>query len=176
MKKSELKQIIKEEIQKALNEGLDAEMFFQNLNTIKRGIDSIMELDKTDLQRLLNDDGAWIYDHITTSKDDVQEVADYIAGWIDFSTSLADNAEDIYPLDEKMTPTQLKNREKYVMGMKKGKFKGSKPDMYAIATSLALREKKLAAKDYDGDGKLETPEKEYKGSVDKAIKANKSKK
>lgn len=31
-------------------------------------------------------------------------------------------------------------------------------------------DEKLADKDYDGDGKLETPEEEYKGSVDKAIK------
>lgn len=33
-----------------------------------------------------------------------------------------------------------------------------------------IAEKKLSDKDYDGDGRIESPEKEYKGSKDKAIK------
>jgi hypothetical protein len=36
--------------------------------------------------------------------------------------------------------------------------------------------KKIAKKDYDGDGKIESPEQEYKGSKDKAIKSKKGKK
>ena len=36
--------------------------------------------------------------------------------------------------------------------------------------------KHLAKKDYDGDGKLESPEKEYKGVKDKAIKSSKKSK
>lgn len=36
--------------------------------------------------------------------------------------------------------------------------------------------KQIAKRDYDKDGKIETPEKEYKGSVDKAIKQAKHKK
>jgi hypothetical protein len=35
--------------------------------------------------------------------------------------------------------------------------------------------KKVAKKDYDGDGEIESPEQEYKGSKDKAIKSNKKK-
>jgi len=41
---------------------------------------------------------------------------------------------------------------------------------------LTEAKKKLAKKDYDKDGKLETPEDEYKGSKDRAIKQAKSKK
>ena len=52
----------------------------------------------------------------------------------------------------------------------------------AIAYSKAGKSKKkkvnesakLAKKDYDKDGELETPEQEYKGSKDKAIKKAKS--
>ena len=36
--------------------------------------------------------------------------------------------------------------------------------------------KHLAKKDYDGDGKIESPEEEYMGSKDKAIKSTKAKK
>ena len=36
-----------------------------------------------------------------------------------------------------------------------------------------IQEDEKAKKDYDGDGKVESPEQEYKGSKDKAIKKNK---
>jgi hypothetical protein len=36
--------------------------------------------------------------------------------------------------------------------------------------------KQVAKKDYDGDGKIESPEEEYKGTKDKAIKSAKAKK
>ena len=39
-----------------------------------------------------------------------------------------------------------------------------------VATPRRMQEGKLADKDWDGDGKLETPEQEYLGSRDKAIK------
>jgi hypothetical protein len=36
-----------------------------------------------------------------------------------------------------------------------------------------IQEDEKAKKDFDGDGKVESPEQEYKGSKDKAIKKNK---
>jgi hypothetical protein len=41
---------------------------------------------------------------------------------------------------------------------------------------MAKHAKKKAKKDYDGDGKVESPSKEYMGSKDKAIKTAKAKK
>lgn len=84
-----------------------------------------------------------------------------------------------------------KNIEKEMKKYKKtGKVGKSKPtskkkavkQAAAIAYSKAGKGKKskvnestkLAKKDYDGDGKLETPEQEYKGSKDKAIKKAKN--
>lgn len=78
--------------------------------------------------------------------------------------------------------------KKYKKTRKVGK--GSKPESKekakkqaaAIAYSKAGKSKKIdeavkkAKKDYDGDGKVETPEQEYKGSKDKAIKKAKGKK
>lgn len=82
------------------------------------------------------------------------------------------------------------NIEKEMKSYKKtGKIGSSKPkskkaaakQAAAVAYSKAGKSKKIdeaakAKKDYDGDGKLETPEQEYKGSKDKAIKKAKSKK
>lgn len=91
----------------------------------------------------------------------------------------------------KSKETISKNIKKEMKKYKKtGKVGKSKPaskkkavkQAAAIAYSKAGKGKKkkvnestkLADKDYDRDGKLETPEQEYKGSKDKAIKKAKS--
>lgn len=91
----------------------------------------------------------------------------------------------------KSKKTISKNIKKEMNKYKKtGKVGKSKPaskkkavkQAAAIAYSKAGKKKdkkinegtKLAKKDYDKDGKLETPEQEYKGSKDKAIKKSKS--
>jgi hypothetical protein len=87
--------------------------------------------------------------------------------------------------------TISKNIETEMKKYKKtGKVGKSKPESKkkaakqaaAIAYSKAgkgkkkkIDEGKVAEKDFDKDGKLETPEQEYKGSVDKAIKGSKGK-
>jgi hypothetical protein len=74
MKKSELKQLIREEISKTLNENVSNYMFFQNLKTIKDEVDEMLTYDPMMIDAILNDDHNWASDHIATSKDDVEEV------------------------------------------------------------------------------------------------------
>ena len=52
--------------------------------------------------------------------------------------------------------------------------KSSKSKLKAAHSKAGKGSKKMARKDYDQDGKLETSEQEYKGSKDKAIKKAKS--
>lgn len=47
-------------------------------------------------------------------------------------------------------------------------------DLRQKHTLVERSKKELAAKDYDKDGKVETPEEEYKGSKDRAIKQSKT--
>jgi hypothetical protein len=54
-------------------------MFFGNLKTMKRLIDEMLEMDESDIDTLLKDHN-WAIDHIATSKDDVEEVFNFIAG------------------------------------------------------------------------------------------------
>lgn len=63
-------------------------MFFQNLKTIKRNIDSLLAIDDLRVDELLKAHG-WAVDHICTSKDDIEEVTDFI------SNMLSDNEEVI---------------------------------------------------------------------------------
>lgn len=78
MKSSELKQIIREEIQKSLKENLGNYMFFQNLKTIKQKVDELLELDENMVDSILADGHDWAEDHIATSKDDIDEVHSFL--------------------------------------------------------------------------------------------------
>ena len=70
MKKSELRQLIKEE--------LGRYMFFENLKIIKKAVDEMLELDEHMVDDLLASGHDWAEDHIATSKDDVEEVYNFL--------------------------------------------------------------------------------------------------
>ena len=81
MKKSELQQIIKEEIQIALKENTSNYMFFQNLKTIKDAVDAMLQMDPMMVDQILSNGHDWANDHITTSKDDVEEVYNFLKNY-----------------------------------------------------------------------------------------------
>jgi len=53
-------------------------MFFANLTSIKHYIDEILKMDPKEVDNHLRNGHDWAADHIATSKDDIQEVADWI--------------------------------------------------------------------------------------------------
>lgn len=53
-------------------------MLFQNLASIKRSIENILKLDPAKVDELIKDGHGWALDHLATSKDDVQEVSDWL--------------------------------------------------------------------------------------------------
>lgn len=53
-------------------------MFFGNLKTIKKYVDALLQLDPNLVQEILSDGHDWAADHIATSKDDIQEVGDFL--------------------------------------------------------------------------------------------------
>jgi hypothetical protein len=70
MKTSELKQLIKEE--------LGRYMFFQNLKTIKQAVDEMLKLDEKMVDGVLASGHDWANDHVATSKDDIEEVYNFL--------------------------------------------------------------------------------------------------
>lgn len=52
-------------------------MFFQNLNTIKEAVDSMLAMDPSTLDTIITNGHDWAADHISTSKDDVEEVYNF---------------------------------------------------------------------------------------------------
>lgn len=79
MKKSELKQLIREELSKGLvNENSEKYMFFQNLETIKKEVEEMLRLDPQMVDAILANGHDWAADHISTSKDDIEEVHNFL--------------------------------------------------------------------------------------------------
>ena len=73
---------LNEENKNTTNEGMEIEnyMFFGNLKTIKRLVDEMLEMDETEVDTILKNGHNWAVDHIATSKDDVEEVFNFLAG------------------------------------------------------------------------------------------------
>ena len=80
MKITELKKLIREEVQNALDENHESNnyMFFQNLKTLKHAIDEMLKMDKSKVDQILEDGHGWAIDHIATSTDDVEEVYHFL--------------------------------------------------------------------------------------------------
>lgn len=55
-------------------------MFFGNLKTIKRLVDKMLEMDEAEVDDMLTNGHNWAVDHIATSKDDIEEVFNFLAG------------------------------------------------------------------------------------------------
>lgn len=53
-------------------------MFFNNLHTIKEKIDKMLSMDKHLVDKMISDGHDWANDHIATSKDDIEEVYNWL--------------------------------------------------------------------------------------------------
>jgi hypothetical protein len=65
---------------------LEHYMFFGNLKTIKRSIDRLLALDPSQIDKLIDNGHDWAEDHIATSKDDIEEVCDFLCNHLESKT------------------------------------------------------------------------------------------
>lgn len=76
-------------------------MFFGNLKTIKRLVDEMLEMDEAEVDAMLLNGHNWAVDHIATSKDDVEEVFNFLAGHDnDIDHGFATDADDMMKSDD----------------------------------------------------------------------------
>jgi hypothetical protein len=68
-------------------------MFFQNLASIKHYVDEILTMDPEKVDSMLKDGHDWASDHISTSKDDVQEVAEWLRNAMEGHGSTSEEPE-----------------------------------------------------------------------------------
>jgi hypothetical protein len=81
----------------ASNENVGYYMFFRNLMSMKHYIDEILQMDPAKVEAMLKDGHDWASDHITSAKDDVAEVAEWIRTEAEM---LGDNEGEEYEDDE----------------------------------------------------------------------------
>jgi len=60
------------------DEGLTNYMFFSNLKQIHKMAEEILAMDKNVVDKMLTEGHAWAVDHVATSKDDVEEVYNFL--------------------------------------------------------------------------------------------------
>jgi hypothetical protein len=86
-------------------------MFFGNLKIIKKYVDAMLEMDANQVQQILSDGHDWAADHIATSKDDVQEVGDFLMNEMHHGQEM-----DSYNMQQpQFIPAGFKNHMKQLM-------------------------------------------------------------
>lgn len=69
-----------EKLKKSIKEDKESYMFFQNLKTIKSAVDTMLGFNPDMIDSILNDGHNWAEDHVATSKDDIEEVFNFLMG------------------------------------------------------------------------------------------------
>jgi hypothetical protein len=86
-------------------------MFFGNLKIIKKYVDAMLEMDADKVQQILSNGHDWAADHIATSKDDVQEVGDFLMNEMHHGREM-----DSYNMQQpQFIPAGFKNHMKQLM-------------------------------------------------------------
>ena len=87
-------------------------MFFENLKTIKKSVDALLQMDPTQVDRILSNGHGWAVDHIATSKDDVEEVGGFIMNSLQTSPmGMQHSNDDAYNSQQpQFVPVTLNNQ------------------------------------------------------------------
>jgi len=67
-----------EKLKKSIKEDVSNYMFFENLKIIKNAVDEMLQMSPTIVDQILSNGHDWAEDHIATSKDDVEEVYNFL--------------------------------------------------------------------------------------------------
>jgi len=114
--KKHLNKVVKEQQESHITED-GTYMVLSNLVQIKNDIEKILSYKhQTDFPKLVTGEHAWAGDHITTSKDDIEEVANFIDGYFEQKNLSEAKTKGVEPKNEsygeidesKNTPTNPK--------------------------------------------------------------------
>ena len=65
------------------SQGIKHYMFFANLKNIKKKVEEILQMDPHVIDKALSDGHDWANDHVATSKDDIEEVHNWVTSRIE---------------------------------------------------------------------------------------------
>jgi hypothetical protein len=93
----------------------DNYMFFQNLKTIKKMVDAMLQMDPGQVDQMLSDGHSWAVDHIATSKDDVEEVGGFLMNSMHGDAGNMSNDISYNTQRPQFVPVSFKNHLKKLM-------------------------------------------------------------
>jgi len=99
-------------------------MFFENLKTIKKAVEAMLQLDPSEVDRMLSNGHAWAVDHIATSKDDMEEVSGFLTNSINSNSNQMPNDIAYNSQQPQFVPVNFKNHLRNVMSEKIQKVEG----------------------------------------------------
>lgn len=104
-------------------------MFFGNLQIIQRAIEEMMQLDPEMVDDLLEEHN-WAIDHIATSADDIQEVANFFLNQSGYKGEYKETGMSSKSLNNSMSDvhSMIKSFESFVFEKKQHKTKKKKKD------------------------------------------------
>ena len=86
-------------------------MFMSNLKTMRKHIDTMLQMDPQQVEQLLNNGHDWAADHIATSKDDIEEVAGFLSNEMHHGSEM----ESYNMQQPQFVPIDFKNHLKKLM-------------------------------------------------------------
>ena len=104
---SSLKKLVRKALLES-QEGNSRYMFFSNLEQMKRQCDLLLELDKHEIEEILENGHDWAQDHIAEAKNNLDQVFDFI---MNESNADYDANESSYD-DEMMMESELSEKKK----------------------------------------------------------------
>lgn len=130
-----IQEIVKKHLKSVMNEEehiteKGTYMVLQNLQQIKDDIETILSFKHhSDFPKLVTGDHAWAGDHITTSKDDIEEVANFIKGSIEDKENLSEESTPLCSRGKSAAKSKFKvypsaYANGYAVQVCKGKIKG----------------------------------------------------
>ena len=94
-------------IKKVLKEESERYMFFSNLEQMKRQCGLLLDLDHNMVEKILSNGHDWAQDHIAESKNNMDQVFDFIMNEIEGDDFSSDDAVDVMYEGRKKAGTKL---------------------------------------------------------------------
>jgi len=93
------------------NDGRKHYMFFRNLASIKYNIEEILKMSPDQIDDMLENGHDWAADHIATSKDDIQEVTEWLRGEFDEAGDSDEEEEEVETEEVEEEPEEMDDDE-----------------------------------------------------------------
>ena len=131
---SDLNRLVKRVVEEneMTEEGTNRYMFFSNLQQMKRQCEYLLDFDENQVEEILNDGHDWAQDHISESKNSMDQVFDFLMNKINEGEEETMNIQPTVMESRKKTGTKLCVRGKAAAKAKYDVYPSAYANGYAV--------------------------------------------